>query len=630
MKVKLLAGGVAFCTLSIAGCSNDRIDSLGTQVGGQVPITMQVSGSQTRADYTEDSSDQMRFSWRNDDAISVVVSGMVGNENCRLMSGTSGKSVPFDGAVTGWEKGKKTAYAFYPYNSTAYTVTNGDSPESATTVWTLPNPQAYTVGGAVSNSLLVGVGTATAEGGNINATVAMKQVMSIIKLNISNVPADSKVARVKLMCDEAVFPTTATVKLSDATITNPDTKVKELTMMVTDTTDGATKAVSFAMFPADLTGKKINIEVTFNNGAKDIVQAVMKDGKSFMRNVHYIIDFDGLGAELVSKPESYNMALRARVRWKPQFASAPEATPIAFDELYRLKQTDKFTAQYLSQWVEFSSSNPDGQSYIYTDEDIAKTQISEVNYNGTQITLVITYNGIQGVSTQKGRPALYFDRNKFYKRKVTLNRENTKQYYMQGVYENLESFYGNAIQIEDEGVFAAELVANSKSFDLSSNLIGCRLSLVTRKKNTELAQFNFVFDGFKPLSDLSAEWMLATTMDLNAYMQKYMAGSADGDVLGRINKLPIRNWINLAQMFIRRRGGPLKLYREKGRLNDVEVDAWVSQNHLVVNSDILLLNPRFEIVSAKKTGKRLLLEVALVSVNDVTLTDVSVPLEVIL
>ena len=80
--------------------------------------------------------------------------------------------------------------------------------------------------------------------------------MSIIKLNINNVPADAKVARVKLMCDEAVFPTTATVKLSDATITNLGAEVKELTMNVADNATGATKAVSFAMFPTHLTGRR--------------------------------------------------------------------------------------------------------------------------------------------------------------------------------------------------------------------------------------------------------------------------------------------------------------------------------------------------------------------------------------
>ena len=291
MTVKQLATGVAFCMLGMAGCSNERIENLDTQVGGQVPITMQATSSQTRADYATNGSDQMSFSWRSGDAISVVVNGTGGNENYRLTTGTSGKSTPFNGTVAGWGRGDKTLYAFYPYNSKAYTVASGDTPESATTTLTLPHSQSYTVGGAVSNSLLVGLGTATAEGGNINAAAGMKQVMSIIKLNINNVPADAKVARVKLMCDEAVFPTTATVKLSDATITNLGAEVKELTMNVADNATGATKAVSFAMFPTHLTGKKIRVEVTYDDIMK--WRIIEKDGTDFVRNMHYVMAFDG-------------------------------------------------------------------------------------------------------------------------------------------------------------------------------------------------------------------------------------------------------------------------------------------------------------------------------------------------
>ena len=190
-----------------------------------------------------------------------------------------------------WGRGDETLYAFYPYNSKAYAVASGDTPESATSTLTLPHSQSYTVGGAVSNSLLVGLGTATAEGGNINAAAGMKQVMSIIKLNINNVPADAKVARVKLMCDEAVFPTKATVKLSDATITNLGAEVKELTMNVADNATGATKAVSFAMFPTELTGKKIRVEVTYDNIMK--WRIIEKDGTDFVRNMHYVMAFDG-------------------------------------------------------------------------------------------------------------------------------------------------------------------------------------------------------------------------------------------------------------------------------------------------------------------------------------------------
>ena len=92
MTVKQLATGVAFCMLGMAGYSNERIENLDTQVGGQVPITMQATSSQTRADYATNGSDQMSFSWRSGDAISVVVNGAGGNENYRLTTGKSDRS----------------------------------------------------------------------------------------------------------------------------------------------------------------------------------------------------------------------------------------------------------------------------------------------------------------------------------------------------------------------------------------------------------------------------------------------------------------------------------------------------------------------------------------------------------
>lgn len=59
----------------------------------------------------------MSFSWRSGDAVSIVVNSVAGNENYRLMTSTSRKSAPFNGTVTGWEKGRKIVYAFYPYIS---------------------------------------------------------------------------------------------------------------------------------------------------------------------------------------------------------------------------------------------------------------------------------------------------------------------------------------------------------------------------------------------------------------------------------------------------------------------------------------------------------------------------------
>lgn len=288
MKHQFLAAGAALCALVMTGCSNE-IDDAGTQTGKQVTMTMQAAtdGPQSRADYTDDeTNNKMLFSWRSGDKISVVVDGVQGNENCQLSTSQAGKSVSFSGTVTTFAD-SKAIYAFYPYNSTPYAVTlSGDN---ANAILTLPNPQAYTVNGAISNSFMVGVGTATADGsGNINASAGMKQVMSIIKLNITNAPV--AVTKVTLRCGEELFPTKAAVYLSSATFSYSGSKVKELSMNVTDNTTETTKAISFAMFPTDLTDKDITIEVTFKDGK---TKSISKKGINFERNVHYVMDFDG-------------------------------------------------------------------------------------------------------------------------------------------------------------------------------------------------------------------------------------------------------------------------------------------------------------------------------------------------
>ncbi|MBY2899588.1 hypothetical protein AE938_12095 [Bacteroides fragilis] len=287
MKTKLFAAGAALCMLGMTGCNKDMMEDTNVQVSQQITMDMQASGPQTRADYTDDGS-KMNFSWSDGDAISVVVNSVAGNENCRLITSTAGKSVPFSGKVVGWGEGDKTIYAFYPYNSTPYNVTGGDNPATATTLLTLPNPQMYTVGGAINNSFMVGAGAATATNKTANALASMKQVMSIVNLNITKAPG--KVKGVKLSCTEAVFPTTATVTLSTAEVSASGTLANELSMTVTDSTTGTTKAVSFAMFPADLSAKKIRIEVTFEGGKSKIIE---KSGTKFLRNMHYVMEFDG-------------------------------------------------------------------------------------------------------------------------------------------------------------------------------------------------------------------------------------------------------------------------------------------------------------------------------------------------
>lgn len=290
MRTKFFAAGAAFCILGMTGCSNE-IDEAGTPAGKQTVMTMQTAtdGPRTRADYTDDGT-KMNFSWRSGDRLSVMVKGMDDNKNCALTTATNGKSAPFSGTVTTFE-GTKTIYAFYPYRERQYYVFNDYDKEVAYILFVLPETQAYTIGGAISNSLMLGASSATASGTGIAASVSLKQAMSIIKLNIKNAP--TKVTRVKLKCADATFAIQASVKLSDATITDPLHLRYELSMNVTDnsTDHSALKEIYFAIFPrAKVDGKKIQIEVTYEDGSSKTIE---KDDIDFERNMHYVVDFDG-------------------------------------------------------------------------------------------------------------------------------------------------------------------------------------------------------------------------------------------------------------------------------------------------------------------------------------------------
>ena len=304
-KMNFVATAVALSALCLAGCSNDA-EEPGTepQPGRQVMMTMQASTAepQTRADYTE-SDKEMLFSWREDDAISVYVDGYkrgtrAPNLNCMLTTREEGKSVTFTGKADAWD-GTRNIYAVYPYKDTdaygdGYYIDNPETLSDADVFLTLANPQEFTVGGAFTNGFLVGAGTATVESGQIKVSpVSMKQVMSFVRLDITKAPG--KVKKVTMAGQSKIFPSAAAVYMSTGKMTDFYAKDKaDLTMNVTDSTDSEEKSVSFALWPIDYTGAKITITITFENGK---VITLEKDGMKFERNVHYVVDVNGLDAK---------------------------------------------------------------------------------------------------------------------------------------------------------------------------------------------------------------------------------------------------------------------------------------------------------------------------------------------
>lgn len=293
MNIKYVTTGVVLCALGMTGCSKE-VEEVGTQVDQQTAVTLRaiVGDQQTRAFYTENTADEtkMAFSWRNGDEISLVVPDIDANRNVKLTTNDTDKSATFSGTVSAPWEGEKSVYAFYPYSNTStYSVVSAGTPAEPQVQLTLPNPQSYTIGENISNSFMVGVVTATATAGKLDATVHMKQVMSIVKLKITNAPAKVTEVRLKDKSGNDIFPTSGSVNPGTAVTSGQADKTSTLSMNVTDGEDGATKEVSLAMFPADLTGNSIYIEVMFADGT---AKTITKEGQNFERNMHYVVNFD--------------------------------------------------------------------------------------------------------------------------------------------------------------------------------------------------------------------------------------------------------------------------------------------------------------------------------------------------
>lgn len=378
----------------------------------------------------------------------------------------------------------------------------------------------------------------------------------------------------------------------------------------------------------DINGRKLQVTKSTVISRKDEKGTFVSSVSGMINGKEFTVEF--ACKDLKKRPQGGHMAARVIASWKKGIGEI-ESLPIAFDELYRLKDNHQFTAKYLSQWVDFHSSSPDGSDYYqFTNEDIAKTELSDVKYDNGKISFILTYDGFRGDDSYKGRPYLNFDKNNYYRSRIK-QTDAPKSYYMQGVYQNLESFYGNFIQLEDDKVFVAELVPNSKRYDSSKDIVACTLTLTTlNNSNAELARFEYEFKGFKPLTDLQKEWVLSTKEELNSYMSKRLVNAPDGNVLEQVRKYAISYWMKLAKMEVRRNNNLLELYCDKATQNNIEVDAWIPVSRRVIHSDILLIAPHFEVVSAQKKGKVLTVTVAMTYVNEVSLDGVKATFDIAL
>lgn len=335
--------------------------------------------------------------------------------------------------------------------------------------------------------------------------------------------------------------------------------------------------------------------------------------KAFIKDVEY--------TGFAQKPTDYEMVSRAVASWK---ADVNYLKYFDFDTLYRLKDNSKFTAAYLQQFVDLSSSSVEGNKhYTFTPEDWANTIVSDVRYIGGshsgRIAFTITYKGRKG-NTGNSSPNVPFDKNKYYATLVTANSEQASKLYMRGVYEHADVFYTSLLKF-DSDKFVPYLKGKHK--DDGANSLRLSINLVAKDgHDTELADFEVEVTGFKPLSALNNELLIANSAEVGKFFGKYFRNKADGDYSAAVKAFDPRVWFKNVQMSLNRDGEVIVLYPNEvqaGNGNNL-LTAWVPGSGMAKYMDIYLLNPRVEVLSAVKSGSFLDVKYKLVYVNEVAVT----------
>ena len=336
--------------------------------------------------------------------------------------------------------------------------------------------------------------------------------------------------------------------------------------------------------------------------------------KAFTKDVEY--------TGFAQKPNDYEMVSRAVASWK---ADVNYLKDFDFDTLYRLKDNSKFTAAYLQQFVDLSSSSVEGNKhYTFTPEDWANTTISDVRYIGGsysgRIAFTITYKGRKGNTgngVTNGSPSVEFNKNLYYRTKVSVNTEEVSKLYMRGVYEHADVFHTSLLKFDSEK-FVPYL--KSKRRDDGTNAVTLSIQFVAKDgHDTELANFDVELTGFKPLSALDNDLTIGTSTELRDFFAKRYKTKADGDYSAAVSRLNTKLWFNKVEMYVTRDNEQIDLQANEvqSEYGGGNVTAWAPTSNLAKYFDIYLLEPRIEVTSAKKTGNYLDITYKLVYVNDV-------------
>ena len=338
--------------------------------------------------------------------------------------------------------------------------------------------------------------------------------------------------------------------------------------------------------------------------------------KTFVKEVN----FEGFG----QRPTDYEMATRVVATWKKDVDYQRE---FDFDRLYRLHDNSKFTAAYLQKFIDLSSSNVDGnRHYTFTPTDWTKTTISDVRYIGGSssgsIAFTVTYNGKKsntGNGSSNASPSVPFDKNLYYRNQVSVNTEAVSKLYMRGVYEHAILFYASLLRYDSEKFVP---YIKDKHHEDGTNTLLLTINLVAKDgHDTDLADFELQITDFKSVSTLDNSLTISSTMAVGQFFSKYFRSKSDGDYTAAVKQFDARTWLKNVEMWVARDGEQVdqqasQVPSEDGNYN---VTAWLPTDSRGKNLDIYLLEPRIDVLSAKKTDNFIYITYKIVYANNVSI-----------
>lgn len=321
------------------------------------------------------------------------------------------------------------------------------------------------------------------------------------------------------------------------------------------------------------------------------------------------------------RPSDYTIATRLNVKWKENSNYQSE---FDFDTLYNKKDKSKFTTEYLSQFVDFSSSSVEGNFFTLNSEETKKIKILDIkvekNSNpNSKIILTISYNGVNGKTNEREKPSLTFDQDTYYSSFFTVDNSFAKTHYLEGISEHISAFYQHFLKY-DENRFT--VVFKDSYTDRGNNSIRIKALILNKNYKEEyekLASFDYNVSGFKNLSNVKNDIEISSSYELDKYfterVKKYKL--QDGNVLNQLKNISIYGWIYKAQIY--------RLYSDKRRIK-MELSEEYSNNstnkilqastNRVYDADLRLINPYWELKSAEKIGNKLNLIVTLGFANE--------------